>query len=204
MDAQTEEAIPPGADIVPHTDTDLGDGLPGHSSSAGFDEDTDRMGDGDLVTDPQAVVTSNWLVYTDQIHAFQISYPSHFTVWQVDQAELDFLVPRPTAGVYFFDRPVTEELIANELPQLSLHIFEWDAEGSLEEWLREAGLLHPDEGWTVLPYQNAAASGVVLLASDNMAPGRFVYLPNERYVYQLVPLGLEGERMIVSFIPDLP
>lgn len=140
---------------------------------------------------------ADWPVYQDTVNHFQISYPPQFDFKVLDNSELIKIKPEPVSATYFNDTPTTAGLLVP--PKFSLRIYKIGAGSSVEKWLKTNGLYLPDSGWTITPYTRANFSGYQVNSSTYVAPGVFFYATHGDYLYQLTPLGQEGEMMLDTF-----
>ena len=105
--------------------------------------------------------------------------------------------PSPRAAWHF--RDTRGELAGLAPPAFAIHIFEKEPAQPLESWLEANGLLRREAGWFTEPYQGRHIAGLKVISPTFMAPGWSVYVTGDGRVFQLTPLGEEGERMLETF-----
>ncbi len=172
-----------------------GDG-PGNTAGG---NSTGAEGGVEISGNPEASVSiEDWLNYADKTYGFQIKYPSYFTGEVGDTAMAASPENRPLAVFYFQDSRSEVSTLAP--PVLRLQIYEKPAEQTLENWLVERKFLKAEAGEFSEPFTIAGRAGIKVTTTTFMAPGWSVYVMGDRYVYQLVPLGAEGETMLQTFI----
>jgi hypothetical protein len=147
--------------------------------------------------EPERIDPALWKNYTDDTYHFNISYPPHYAIKYLSKAELAQLSPLPLAAIYFLDQRNNLAEIAP--PAFSICIYENKERQSIEGWLTRVGLLNRKAGWLTEPYQGKSVVGVKVFSPNLMAPGWFVYVADDIYIFRLTPLGTEAEQMLDTF-----
>lgn len=140
----------------------------------------------------QASDPATWQGYADDAGRFRISYPAHYSIKTMSEAERSTLSPVPLSGLQFQDE--RGEVAAIAPPQLSILIFKKDAGQSLEDWLKASGKLSANS--FAEPYQGKHVTGIKVTSATLIAPGSSVFVVHDELVFQITPLGQEGEQML--------
>lgn len=154
--------------------------------------------------DREFVLPGDWVDYVDTFHNFKLGLPNDYVVQFQDEMLLAQFEPKPTASIFIMNPDMAKgELAGIEPPDLSIRIFK-DASinsvDALENWLRTVGLFTDGESG-VESYQNGSVNGLKICFSALLAPGCSVFVVNNGFIYQLTPLGSEGEAIMDSFVP---
>jgi hypothetical protein len=139
-------------------------------------------------------------VYADSTYKFSVNYPADFVFRTQSADKLSQLVPTPDAA-FIFMNPETAASDLGDLEPADLEIRVYGAGdvASLDSWLNTNGLL-PTGGTDVLEtFQVEGASGYRVCASTMIAPGCAYFVMGNGFIYQLIPVTLEGETMAHSF-----
>ncbi|MFZ4658288.1 MAG: hypothetical protein ACOYNY_14830 [Caldilineaceae bacterium] len=138
-----------------------------------------------------------WLRYENDAYHFTIAYPPFYTVKQLPATDLMQFTPPPISAIYFQDQH--HPLVDIAPPALSIRIFANQNAQTLAAWITEMGLFLPEAGWRLEPYVGKYMTGIKVISSDYMAPGWFVYVAQDDWIFQLTPLGVEAEVMLDTF-----
>ncbi len=160
---------------------------PGRSDSGAGQLSPSAQPDAVEQTDPDG-----WQVFRDKQHGFQVAHPAGFRIARAEAGTLAAMRPVPVAA-FGFHTP--GDGLAARAPRLTVRIFANPDGRPLAEWLRTAGL----SGGTVEPRQVGGRDGLKVSTQTFIAPGWSVYLAEGARVFQLTPLGEDGERMLDSF-----
>ena len=85
-----------------------------------------------------------------------------------------------------------------EPPMLTIQVFPRPSGRSLRDWLNSFGLLPPGSEITAVQLPGAR-EGMKVALRQQLAPNEFLYFATDQYVYGLIPLGPESEKMLASF-----
>ena len=141
--------------------------------------------------------TTEWRVYVDSPYQYQITYPPQYEYSLLEKADLAKIKPEPVSVVHFTVPSADAGLIVP--PRFSISIFKIGAGTPVENWLKTNSLYLPESRWTIEEYKGVHFSGFKVNSSLYMAPGWFIYTVHGDYLYQLVPLGSEAEKMLDTF-----
>ncbi len=164
---------------------------PGES---GPSDPTDEMPSeqADIMTPPD---TSAWPIYTDTTYGFSMSHPPAFTV---KSTAGDVLFGTTTvATVNFVD--TQNELADIAPPPFAVRIFAAQPGQALDAWLEANGVIGDEANAEAQAFRSEQIEGVRVNSRNFMAPGWSVFVQHGSYIFQLVPLGAEGEAMLQSF-----
>ncbi|HEU4325000.1 MAG TPA: hypothetical protein VFS21_17805 [Roseiflexaceae bacterium] len=187
MPAQPD-SVPSGQpDSVPPAQSDAQPGQPGRSDSGASQTLLPAQPDAAEQTDP-----SGWQVFRDEQHGFQVAHPAGFRIDRAEAGTLTAMRPAPAAA-FGFHAPGNE--LAARTPRLTVRIFANPDSLPLEEWLRSAGLA----SGLIESHKVGERDGLKVSSQTFIAPGWSVYLADGARVFQLTPLGEDGERMLDSF-----
>lgn len=154
-------------------------------------------GGSDTVVEEGKDVT--WQVYRNEEFGFEIRYPSVYVLVPAPEP-VELESPQPLAQVLFQDADLARgDTAAMEPPQFAIRIFANEVGLGAEAWFRDSGLVQGGVGWEAAPYTLAGVEGVQVTSQLLMAPGRSIYLPKGKYVFELTPLGEYSNRMLASF-----
>lgn len=147
-----------------------------------------------------APALTSWNTYTDTTYNFSISVPPDFVVDQLSQTDLVAHTPTPLAATEFVDSDTMQSDVADLAPpNLLIRVFANETQEPIEEWLTNRGLLDHEAGWYTEPFEGLYTSGISVYSPSFMAPGWFVYVTDQSYVYQLTALGTDAELMLNTF-----
>jgi hypothetical protein len=141
------------------------------------------------------------VTYTDSTYGFSVSYPDDFVFRTLPAEKLAGLKPKPLAS-FIIMNPVTasSDIVDLEPADLEIRVYGGGEIEALESWLISNGLLPTDGTVPLQPFQAANVSGIKVCASTMIAPNCSYFVPGKGWVYQLIPVTLEGEAMIDTFM----
>ena len=141
------------------------------------------------------------VLYSDSIYKFGMSYPSNFLFRAHPTEELEHLNPIPSASFTFMN-PVTasSDLAGLELADLEVRVYEAGQATSLDNWLISMRLLLADSTIPIQRFQTINVSGIKLCASTMIIPQCSYFVIGNGWIYQLIPVTLEGETMFHTFM----
>lgn len=140
--------------------------------------------------------TNTWQVYTDSTYGFRVLYPPAFAVKPAASGDVLFGATA-VATVQFVD--MQNEMAEIAPPPFTVRIFDVQQGQSLAAWLEGNRLIGGEANVDTEPFQTGQIDGVRVNSRDFMAPGWSVYVLRGTHVFQLVPLGAEGETMLGTF-----
>jgi hypothetical protein len=183
-------------DMTPMSETELaaqpaGQSEPG-AGAEGSQEEPKEEGE---QPQPGEVVT-----YTDSKYGFSVSYPADFVFRTQPTEKLSQLKPKPTAS-FIIMNPVTasSDIVDLEPADLEIRIHGAAQIVSLESWLNSYGLLPADGTIPLQPFQVANVSGIKVCPSTMIVPNCSYFVPGKGWIYQFIPVTLEGEAMLDTF-----
>jgi hypothetical protein len=136
----------------------------------------------------------------DSTYKFAVSYPSDFVLSNVSAEALAQLTPTPDASFRFMNpETAASDMVELEPADLEIRVYSAGEVDSLESWLTANGLLPEDGRFQPEPFQTASVSGLHVCISTMLAPGCSDFILGNGFVYQLIPVTLEGEAMIETF-----
>ena len=144
------------------------------------------------------IQTKGWQMHTDPIHGFAIDYPKGYVILK------EVTLPTPTQPpavqrVRFQRKTIAAGQFADrEPPMLTIQVFPRPSGRSLRDWLNSFGLLPPGSEITAVQLPGAR-EGMKVALRQQLAPNEFLYFATDQYVYGLIPLGPESEKMLASF-----
>jgi hypothetical protein len=145
------------------------------------------------------------LVYTDDTYQFSVAYPANFVFKTQPTEKLAQLKPTP-AAIFTIMNPVTASSDIVELEPADLEIRVHNAgqiqvqdSSGVESWLTSNGLIPADGSVKPTPFQTDHVSGVKVCASTMIAPGCSYFVTGQGWIYQLIPVTLEGEAVVNTF-----
>jgi hypothetical protein len=138
--------------------------------------------------------------YVDSTYHFAVSYPSDFVLSNLSAEELSQLIPTPDASVTFMNpETATSDIVELEPADLEIRVYSAGEADSLESWLTVNGLLAEDGSVQPESFQTPSVSGLKVCASTMIFPGCSNFVLGNGFVYQLIPVTVEGEAMIETF-----
>jgi len=141
------------------------------------------------------------ITYTDSTYKFSVSYPADFVFRTQPDEKLSQLKPKPTAS-FIIMNPVTasSDIVDLEPADLEIRAYGAGQIASLESWLTSNGLLPADGSVPLKPFQTTNVSGLEVCASTLIAPACSDFVLGSGWVYQLIPVTVEGETMVNTFM----
>ncbi|TKB66938.1 MAG: hypothetical protein E8D52_14775 [Nitrospira sp.] len=144
------------------------------------------------------IQTKGWQMHTDPVYGFAIEYPKGYVILK----EITLPTPNQPAAVQrvrFQQKHIAAGQFADlEPPMLTIQVFPIPSGRSLRDWLNSFGLLPPGSEITAVQLPGAR-EGVRVALRQQLAPNEFLYFATDQYVYGLIPLGPENEKMLASF-----
>lgn len=140
---------------------------------------------------------SNWQLHTDPRYRYSISYDPRLSVRQLNASELAALDPVPLGAINFEQGSSSVPGIAPLV--ISVKIFQNSKNEPLDEWLRTTGLLQDQGSQVIEQYRGRFVTGIKVISLNFMAPGWSVLIARSDLVFQLTPIGEEGEAMLDTF-----
>jgi hypothetical protein len=139
-------------------------------------------------------------VYADTTYMFSVNYPKDFVFRMQSADKLAQLMPKPDAA-FIFMNPETAASDLGDLEPADLEIRVYDAGdgASLDSWLDTNGMLPGGGTGALESFQAQGVSGYRVCASTMIAPGCAYFVMGNGFIYQLIPVTLEGETMAHSF-----
>lgn len=182
-----------GAGVSPAAGSDQSAGeTPGNSGSAEAPSDVSSAG-ADTMTNLDVAA---WLVYTDATYGFRVLYPPAFAVEPAGGGDVLFGATA-IATVSFVDTQNEQAEIAPS--PFVVRVFAIQPGQSLNAWLESNGVIGGGANVETKPFRTDKLEGIRVTSLDFMAPGWSVFVLRGERVYQLVPLGEEGETMLATF-----
>jgi hypothetical protein len=167
-------------------------GQPGFSPS-----NPGQSGEPPALPPSSTTAPEDWVVYTDASYPFTLSYPSASPVRQLSQEDLNRFTPVPLYALDFIDPALAGSDLAHMSPPLfSVRIYANPSHLPLEAWLAASG---PPVSGNMEPYQGKHIKGIKVVSSTFIAPGMWIYVAHQGAIYQLTPLGQDGEQMLDTF-----
>lgn len=141
------------------------------------------------------------VLYSDSIYKFGVGYPSNFLFRTQPTEKLEHLNPIPSASFTFMN-PVTasNDQAGLELADLEIRVYAAGQAKSLNSWLISMGLLSADSSIPIQQFQTINVSGIKVCASTMIIPRCSYFIIGNGWVYQLIPVTLEGEAMLHTFM----
>ena len=140
--------------------------------------------------------TGAWPVYANETYGFRILYPSAFTV-QSPAADQGQSGPSPLLKVAFVE--AKGELAGLTPPPFTVRVLDAGPATSLENWLNSHNLICLEANVEVSPFVGGYFEGLKVASRNFMAPGWDVFVLRGAHIFQLSPLGAEGETMLTTF-----
>jgi hypothetical protein len=170
-----------------------------NSTRQGVDSAGSGSGDAPLVPtvstkDTTPIGATQWLVYTDPVRPFSMSYPDSYV--QLDEpTPLSTIAPNLVQRVRFQDKKLAKGALAQVEPaQFTIEVFDNSAGVSLEQWID-----------TVIPSGGSRTSAAVgnrsgyqVMLNTLLAPNQFYYVADGTFVYRFTPLGQYSQAMLQS------
>lgn len=141
--------------------------------------------------------TGGWQMHVNETYRFSFLYPPYHTLATLQGTELAQLFPIPLFGLHV--RETRGALADISPPHFAIHVFENETQLSIERWLSTSGPLSQEGEWITETYIGESIQGVKVISTNYMAPGWSVYTANGPYIFQLTPLGEQGELMLSTF-----
>jgi hypothetical protein len=146
---------------------------------------------------PQPSGTS--IMYTDDTYKFAVEYPSDFTFGTQPAEKLASLDPKPLASFIFMNpQAASSDIVELEPADLEIRIYDAQNAVSLEHWRASTNL--GGEGYTSQEFKTTNISGLRVCASSMIFPACSYLVIGDNLIYQLIPVNLEGEDMVKSFM----
>lgn len=137
---------------------------------------------------------AGWQMYRNLPYGFEIHYPPSYVI--LPPLPPEPVTPQPLFEVLFQDQTIAGVDVERiEPPMFAIRVFDNRARQPLDDWLNRFVLSVGQPNLDVLPYP----SGVKVCSRLMIAPGCFIYLANDDYVYQLTPLGELADQMAATF-----
>jgi hypothetical protein len=139
----------------------------------------------------------DWRTYHDTAFGFSILYPSTYTLL-TEPATYANTAPPLLHRVRFQEQDLVRSAIAALEPaRFSIEVFANPTALPLLPWLEHNGMLPPHSD--LQPFPIAERAGIRVLRRELVAPGQFIFVDNNRWVYRLTPLGPYADAMLRSF-----
>ena len=187
----SERAAGAGVSSAAGSDQSAGE-TPGNSGSAEAPSDVSSAG-ADTMTNLDVAA---WQVYTDAAYCFRVLYPPAFAVEPAGGGDVLFGATA-IATVSFVDTQNEQAEIAPS--PFVVRVFAIQPGQSLNAWLESNGVIGGGANVETKPFRTDKLEGIRVTSLDFVAPGWSVFVLRGERVYQLVPLGEEGETMLATF-----
>lgn len=141
--------------------------------------------------------------YTDPRFGFSVGIPASIVMTE-GKAQV---LPVPLMQIHFMDEALANSELADmEPPQLAIRVYDNPAGKTVEQWLRDEGVLarFGGEHATIEPYTIGNLQGVRVTSMLMLAPNSAVFVAGDGVIYELQALGLIGEQMMATFQLQAP
>ena len=137
--------------------------------------------------------------YTNEAYGFALDHPADFTL-AAQPLMLPLTLDLPAAASFAFISPTTAGADAPEyeFADFEVRVYPLEPGESLEAWLAAGGGFLAGAG-TGQPLQTASVSGVEICLDTMLFPNCTAFAAGAGWVYQLIPVTLEGYAMLASF-----
>ena len=137
--------------------------------------------------------TTTWQTYTNDTYNVEVIYPKYFAIKSTTPEDLD---PLPLATINFVD--TRSDLVDIAPPAFSVRIYANPKQQALRAWLKANGYSNETK-WIFETYDGKNFTGIKILSTQYMSPGEFVFVSHADWIFQLTPLGEEGNIMLGAF-----
>lgn len=175
---QSLQATPTGDISMPGDNVSSGSGPPG--GEAGGDTEI------------------KWVNYKNTEQGFSLRFPEGY-VFRENASDLSKMQPSPIYEIEFFD---SEEAVGIQPATLSIRVYQLPQDSDLAKWLEDSGILQRyGSSRDIAAYTLRNMQAFKVTSQQLIAPNWGVYAahPVRDVVYELIPLGTVGERMLQSF-----
>lgn len=189
-----DDAVDQGTTMLSNSESDEVKIIPGSSDPVDSSPRLIAGSDGDDDMEEKVLFdTSSWLSFSNDSYHFSVIHPKYYDAKPVPTEELDAQV---LERIDFFDS--RSELAELEPPAFSVLIYANPEEQDLTAWLKANGYESDDE-WIKEPFEGENFSGIIVLSTNYMSPGEFIFILHEEMIFQLTLASDEAHEMVKSF-----
>lgn len=152
----------------------------------------------DGATPPEAAELD--AVYTNAAYKFEVAHPADFVIREQPADKLAQLTPTPVASFTFMNPVLARsQNVELELADLEIRVFNAGPTATLENRIKSIGVVPEDSIRPLTPFVTSKITGVEVCASSMIFPACSYFFTGSDWVYQLIPVTLEGEAMLDTF-----